>query len=1087
MTTSTETKYPHSDGSVPALWGTLDWQAEHHSSETWAIFPSPEDPTKLDSLSFLDLALASHRVAHELRPIRTSSDGEVVVLLLHCDTIHYGAVVVGAMRAGLVPFPVSPRNNPQAVVNLLEKTNCHRIVSQASLQPLVKAITAILTEKNFPLQVNELPHINDVFPSLSQQHGEKAKNVERYPTPSAPHRPDDIVIYLHSSGSTGFPKAIPLTQRILTLWMSNTTVMQARVRPVKYAVMVLPTFHMMGFVTQLTNPLTNGRAWVAYQPKYPSPPVAPTPQNFLEVAKLAECNGLMTIPAFVEAWARSDEAIAYLKTLRIVLFGGGPLSTSTGTKLEQAGVRLCTAYAGTEWGPYTHSWDDDGENLWTLKSSWQWVTFPPEVKPRWVPQGDGTYEAQFLTCATHQPAIENLPDTKGYATSDLFVPHPTKPGFWRTIGRGDDVITLSSGEKIVPPAQENFLITHPMIQGAVMFGRARNEPGVLLEPRPQFAFDPADESKLIEFRNQVWPHVEQANKLAPAFARIFKEMIIVTSPVKPVGRAGKGTILRKQLLNDYNDEIEQLYESVQASKTDNGIVPPDTWNLESIQPWLSEHAAAINNGVAPSPSVDLFEQGFDSLSATFLRNRILGSLRSSTHAAASAASKFIPQDFVFTYPTMEKLALAVFQLIHPASVDNTSADILTDTEEITAMVEKYSADFPMLSKSRLPISVGEKEVLLTGSTGGLGSHLLSTLLADERISRVYTLDRGTDIKRRLRASFEDRGIHIEVLNSPKLTVLSADYGLHGLGLSHEVLSEIQLSVTHIIHNAWRVDFNISLGSFESHIRGTRYLLNFASTCKHDVRFLFSSSISSVARWDATKGAVPEEVSLDPGSAGTNGYGQSKYVVERILNNATQKGYATTALRIGQIAGSATTGAWNTSDWVPIIVKSSSKIGALPDLPGDVAWLPMETVCNTILDVVTASHPERLPSLINIVHPRPISWRSIMQDVSHALGAGEKSLPLIAFDEWLAKVEGAASNDTKEGFESVPAFKILPFLRQISPSRGQSVTSTGARSVLMYDSTKAQTVSASLRDAKPLTEEEVGLWVKYWSSKGFVRI
>ena len=27
--------------------------------------------------------------------------------------------------------------------------------------------------------------------------------------------------------------------------------------------------------------------------------------------------------------------------------------------------------------------------------------------------------------------MENLPDVKGYATSDLFIPHPTKEGLWR--------------------------------------------------------------------------------------------------------------------------------------------------------------------------------------------------------------------------------------------------------------------------------------------------------------------------------------------------------------------------------------------------------------------------------------------------------------------------------------------------------------------------------------------------------------------------------------------------------------------------------------------------------------------------------
>ena len=40
---------------------------------------------------------------------------------------------------------------------------------------------------------------------------------------------------------------------------------------------------------------------------------------------------------------------------------------------------------------------------------------------------------------------------------------------------------------------------------------------------------------------------------------------------------------------------------------------------------------------------------------------------------------------------------------------------------------------------------------------------------------------------------------------------------------------------------------------------------------------------------------------------------------------------TTALRTGQLCGPKATGAWNTTDWVPMMVKSSVAIGALPSL------------------------------------------------------------------------------------------------------------------------------------------------------------
>ena len=53
--------------------------------------------------------------------------------------------------------------------------------------------------------------------------------------------------------------------------------------------------------------------------------------------------------------------------------------------------------------------------------------------------------------------------------------------------------------------------------------------------------------------------MEEANSIAPAFAKIFKEMIIVTDPARPLPRAGKGTVIRKQASALYTSDIDELY------------------------------------------------------------------------------------------------------------------------------------------------------------------------------------------------------------------------------------------------------------------------------------------------------------------------------------------------------------------------------------------------------------------------------------------------------------------------------------------------------------------------------------------------
>lgn len=135
------------------------------------------------------------------------------------------------------------------------------------------------------------------------------------------------------------------------------------------------------------------------------------------------------------------------------------------------------------------------------------------------------------------------------------------------------------GEKIVPIPQENHLVSSPFAIGAVMFGWGKPQPGVLIEPSTQHAVDPSKETELVEYRNLIWyeftcammyrlliisgllarPVIEEANHLGPTFARLFKETIVVASPSKPLPRAAKGTVMRKQALALYAEEIEQLW------------------------------------------------------------------------------------------------------------------------------------------------------------------------------------------------------------------------------------------------------------------------------------------------------------------------------------------------------------------------------------------------------------------------------------------------------------------------------------------------------------------------------------------------
>lgn len=94
---------PPLDGSLPAVWGALDWRAKHTPSDPWIVFPYGDYSDERVCLTFADCATASHRVAYALHLARVSSQDRVIAaVLVNTDNIHYALLMSGIMRAGLI-------------------------------------------------------------------------------------------------------------------------------------------------------------------------------------------------------------------------------------------------------------------------------------------------------------------------------------------------------------------------------------------------------------------------------------------------------------------------------------------------------------------------------------------------------------------------------------------------------------------------------------------------------------------------------------------------------------------------------------------------------------------------------------------------------------------------------------------------------------------------------------------------------------------------------------------------------------------------------------------------------------------------
>jgi hypothetical protein len=166
-----------------------------------------------------------------------------------------------------------------------------------------------------------------------------------------------------------------------------------------------------------------------------------------------------------------------------------------------------------------------------------------------------------------------------------------------------------------------------------------------------------------------------------------------------------------------------------------------------------------------------------------------------------------------------------------------------------------------------------------------------------------------------------------------------------------------------------------------------------------------------------------------------------------------------------------------------------------------SFISFDAVSNVVLDAAFAPSTTTLPVVLNVVHPRAISWRKIIEHVSRALQEASvtaEPLPLVRMNDWVKKLEKAAKGAKSTEQKAMPALKLIHFFRAIAQldeeNRAMSVLSNGdvearnpaydAAGLLILAHDKALGVSKSLRNELPLGVDDAKRWVGYWKKHGY---
>lgn len=811
----------------------------------------------------------------------------------------------------------------------------------------------------------------------------------------------------------------------------------------------------------------------------------PTAQLLTDGLKHNKADIACLVPPYVTDIAQNAESLDFIaKNLKRICYVGGAIPPAAG-EIISSRIPLHGHVGATETGFYPSLKPND-EDL----SSWGHHRFHPCAGIVFEHRADDLYEAVWhksLDPENIQPVFRIFPKLKTWPSKDLYSPHPTESNLWLYRGRGDDIIVFLTGEKTNPISMEYRLNQHSEIRQTMVIGALRFQAALLIELVDKKPISPIERAEIIE---RIWPTIEEGNMTCPAHARVAKSHIMFTEPDRPILISAKGTIQRAPTLRAYSTEIEKLYADADkmsayaTGESDEVEEHVDIHKSKAVLEMLRQAVVKVTkwDNAKVQDEDNLFVQGMDSLQAL----QLIRHLRKRLDQPELAIT------ILYTNPSIAQLSESIVATSNQESSEK-MANASDRGHKIEETIQEYYQIVDQLGNKRGPtadsLPASEQVVVLTGSTGSLGSYILERLMQTTSVSHIYCLDRTSDShSRHLKRNQKDN----KAIDFPtsKVTFLKADLSKDDLGLDDGTYKRIQDSATNIIHSAWPVNFNLSLDTFKPQLDGIINLLSFVSAARHRISLLFTSSISSILALHST--TVPETIIDDTLAPLPMGYAESKFISERILDYAAKTMMPTVDIkvaRVGQIAGPAyTSGVWNKSEWMPSLVVTSFHMGFIPENLGSdkikLDWVPIDILSSSLIDISFDNKAETSVSAsgAKVFHPlnqAPTTWNILLPIITKTLDAlrpdGQAPITPIPYTTWLQKLRETAMQNAlantmelQEILHKYPAIKLLEFFEKLPDTKWAD-----------KDVGRALGASSHLKDLRGIEWAWMEKWVKGW--------
>ncbi|MBI3152601.1 MAG: amino acid adenylation domain-containing protein [Chloroflexi bacterium] len=304
-----------------------------------------------------------------------------------------------------------------------------------------------------------------------------------------------------------------------------------------------------------------------------------------------------------------------------------------------------------------------------------------------------------------------------------------------------------------------------------------------------------------------------------------------------------------------------------------------------------------------------------------------------------------------------------------------------------------------------------QNVLLTGATGFLGAYIVAEILATTR-AHIYCLvrpKRGEDSKERIEKQMKRYQVWAgdEAWLSAwehRLHVVDGDVTLPRLGMKDSDYETLARDVDAIFHGAAHVNFIYPYEALRAtNVLGIHEVIQFAFYA----RIKAVHHLSTAAIWPmGAQYTFYEKDPIDHYGLLNLGYDEAKWVGEKCLLHAEERGLPVARYRPGEVGGDSVTGRCVTDHFIIACFKGFLQFGAFPDMDIEVDVAPVDYVAQAMVHL--AFHRNATGRAFHLTNP---TRRRLKDGLGYLRNLGYQfdEVPFVNLRDRLVTSPGFANN------------------------------------------------------------------------------